>query len=72
MRALIVEYFGGTPRAKNGTRPQRIVTPSRSRASPSRTTGTCWVGATFQLGVNCHSGRITANSRSTSSWPGVT
>jgi hypothetical protein len=44
--ALIVLYLGGTPLAKNGTSPHRIIKPSRW-PSVRRTTGTCWVGATL-------------------------
>jgi hypothetical protein len=40
MVALMVEYLGGMPLAKKGTKPQRSVTPSRS-PSAIRTTGTC-------------------------------
>jgi hypothetical protein len=46
MRALMVEYLGGTPRAKNGTRPQRIMRPSRWPCA-LRITGTAWLGATL-------------------------
>ena len=42
----MVEYFGAIPLAKNGTSPQRIMTPSRC-PSALRTTGTLWLGATL-------------------------
>src|SRR5262245_24793225 len=53
-RALMVEYFGGSPRAKNGIRPHRSTAPSRSPCA-TRTTGTSCVGATLNE-VFIHSG----------------
>jgi hypothetical protein len=47
--ALIVEYFGGSPRAKNGIRPQRIGSIRRSPPTcrMTRNTGTRCDGATL-------------------------
>src|SRR6185437_551863 len=63
IRALMVEYLGGSPLAKKGMRPQRRSEPW---SSPSnwRMTGTIWVGATLNDGGNCHSVRTRVNSRS--------
>jgi hypothetical protein len=43
MRALMVEYFGGSPLQKYGIRPQRTLTMRRLLSS-DRTTSTGWVG----------------------------
>src|SRR5580700_2562193 len=67
----MVEYFGATPLAKNGIRPQRSRTPSLSPPA-LRTTGTCCVGATLKLASNRHHGFTIENARSIDAWSLVT
>src|SRR5215469_12615145 len=59
------------PRSVFGARPHLIITPSDSR-SYMRATGMLCVMATLNRVENCHQGRVTENSPSTSSRLAIT